>query len=155
MIVSATCCAAAGFLFHAPAPLLYLFAMVWDVAVIADSAQLSALVAHYTPRDHVGTALTIQTSLGFLLTMASIRLLPISAQAVGWQSVLVCLMPGPIFGVHALRGLQRLDEVLVQQPRVGADDRVEVGARHDRPRRRHLQHPEHGGRLGILLGLAD
>jgi MFS family permease len=105
MIVSGTCCAAAGFLFHAPAPVLYLFAIVWGVAVVADSAQLSALVAQYTPRDHVGTALTIQTSLGFLLTMASIRLLPIAAQAVGWQWVFICLVPGPVFGVIALRGL--------------------------------------------------
>jgi len=106
MIVSGACCAASGFLFHAPAPVLYLFAMVWGVAVVADSAQLSALVAQYSPRDHVGTALTIQTSAGFLLTMASIRLLPIAAQIVGWQWVFICLVPGPAFGVFALRGLR-------------------------------------------------
>jgi MFS family permease len=107
MIVSGACCAAAGFLFHAPPPLLYLFAIVWGVAVVADSAQLSALVAQYSPRDHVGTALTIQTCAGFLLTMASIRLLPIAAQAIGWQWVFICLVPGPVFGVVALRGLAR------------------------------------------------
>ena len=105
MIVSGACCAAAGFLFHAPAPLLYLFAAVWGVAVVADSAQLSALVAEYSPRDHIGTALTVQTCAGFLLTMASIRLLPIAAQAIGWQWVFICLLPGPVFGVLALRGL--------------------------------------------------
>jgi MFS family permease len=107
MIVSGACCAAAGFLFHAPAPVLYVFAMVWGVAVIADSAQLSALVAQYSPRDHVGTALTVQTCAGFLLTMASIRLLPVAAQIVGWQWVFICLVPGPVFGVLALRGLSR------------------------------------------------
>jgi MFS family permease len=105
MIVSGICCAAAGFLFHAPAPVLYLFAIVWGVAVVADSAQLSALVAQYSPRDHVGTALTIQTSAGFLLTMASIRLLPIAAQTIGWRWVFICLVPGPVFGVVALRRL--------------------------------------------------
>ncbi|MCU1382886.1 MAG: hypothetical protein JWL71_1583, partial [Acidobacteria bacterium] len=105
MIVSGVCCAIAGLVFHAPPPLLYLFAIVWGVAVVADSAQLSALVAQYSPRDHVGTALTIQTSAGFLLTMASIRLLPIAAQAIGWQWVFICLVPGPVFGVLALRGL--------------------------------------------------
>jgi MFS family permease len=107
MVVSGSCCAAAGFLFHAPPPLLYLFAMVWGVAVVADSAQLSALVAQYSPRDQVGTALTIQMSAGFLLTMASIRLLPIAAAAIGWQWVFLCLVPGPVFGVMALRGLSR------------------------------------------------
>jgi MFS family permease len=109
MMVSGVCCAAAGFLFHAPPVVLYLFAIVWGVAVVADSAQLSALVAQYSPRDHVGTALTIQTCAGFLLTMASIRLLPIAAQAIGWQWIFVCLVPGPIFGVLALRGLTRGD----------------------------------------------
>ena len=105
MIVSGTCCAAAGFLFHAPAPVLFLFAMIWGVAVVADSAQLSALVAEFSPRDHVGTALTLQTCTGFLLTMGSIRLLPVAAQALGWQWVFLCLVPGPIFGVLALRRL--------------------------------------------------
>jgi len=62
MSVSGTCCAAAGFVFHAPAPLLVVFAVVWGAAVVADSAQLSALVAEYSPRDHVGTALTIRTA---------------------------------------------------------------------------------------------
>jgi nitrate/nitrite transporter NarK len=106
MIVSGACCASAGFLFHAPAAVLYLFAIVWGVAVVADSAQLSALVAQFSPRDHVGTALTLQTSMGFLLTMVSIRLLPIVAAAIGWQWVFICLVPGPVFGVLALRGLR-------------------------------------------------
>jgi MFS family permease len=105
MIVSGTCCAIAGFLFRAPAPVLWLFAVVWGVAVVADSAQLSALVAQYSPRDHVGTALTVQTCAGFLLTMMSIRLLPVAAQAIGWQWVFICLVPGPFFGALALRGL--------------------------------------------------
>ena len=109
MMLSGACCATAGFLFHAPLPVLYLFAMVWGVAVVADSAQLSALVAQFSPRDHVGTALTVQTCVGFLLTMVSIRLLPIAAEAVGWQWVFLCLVPGPVFGVLALRGLSRQD----------------------------------------------
>jgi MFS family permease len=75
MIVSGACCAVAGFVFRAPAPILFLFAIVWGVAVVADSAQLSALVAQYSSREHVGTALTMQTCMGFLLTMVSIRLL--------------------------------------------------------------------------------
>jgi MFS family permease len=105
MIVSGACCAAAGFVFRAPPLLLFAFAVVWGVAVVADSAQLSALVAQYSPRDHVGTALTVQTCAGFLLTMASIRLVPIAAQTIGWRWVFICLVPGPVLGVLALRGL--------------------------------------------------
>lgn len=111
MVVSAACCAAAGFLFNAPGPVLILFATVWGVAVVADSAQLSALVAEYSPREHVGTALTIQTCAGFLLTMVSIRLLPIVAEAVGWRWAFLALAPGPVSGAFALRGLIRAPAV--------------------------------------------
>ena len=107
MVVSGSCCAAAGLIYQAPIVILLVFAAVWGVAVVADSAQLSALVAEFSPRDHVGTALTIQTCVGFLLTMVSIRLLPIAAQAIGWQWVFLCLAPGPYLGALALRGLRR------------------------------------------------
>jgi MFS family permease len=106
MIVSGTCAAIAGFVFHAPAPVLFVFAAVWGGAAVADSAQLSALVAQYSPRDHVGTALTIQTCVGFLLTMVSIRLLPLAAQGIGWQWVFAILAPGPFLGAWALRSLK-------------------------------------------------
>jgi MFS family permease len=105
LMASAVCCAVAGFVFNAPPAMLFLFAAVWGIAVVADSAQLSALVAQYSPRDHVGTALTIQTSAGFLLTMASIRLLPVVAQAIGWQWVFLCLVPGPVLGAFAVARL--------------------------------------------------
>jgi MFS family permease len=105
MIVSGACCAMSWLIFAAPASVIAAFAVVWGVAVVADSAQLSALVAQYSPRDHVGTALTVQTCAGFLLTMASIRLIPVLAHAVGWQWVFVALVPGPMLGALALVGL--------------------------------------------------
>jgi MFS family permease len=105
MMTSGACCALAGLVFRAPLMLLFVFAIVWGVAVVADSAQLSALVAQYSPRDHVGTALTVQTCAGFLLTMASIRLVPMAAESIGWQWVFMCLVPGPVLGAIALRGL--------------------------------------------------
>ncbi len=105
MIVSGACAAGTSLIFRAPAPILAAFAIVWGVAVVADSAQLSALVAQYSPRDQVGTALTIQTCAGFLLTMGSIRLLPVLAHAVGWQWTFLALVPGPALGAVALIGL--------------------------------------------------
>jgi MFS family permease len=105
MLVSGACAALAGAAFGAPPPVLGILAVVWGVAVVADSAQLSALVAEHSPRDHVGTALTVQTCCGFLLTMASIRLVPEIAQAEGWRWAFLCLVPGPILGALSLRGL--------------------------------------------------
>jgi MFS family permease len=106
MLVSGSCCAAAGFAYRLPLAVLLLFAIVWGVSLVADSAQLSALVAQYSPVEHIGTALTIQTCVGFLLTMVSIRLLPIAAQTIGWQWIFLCLAPGPFLGALALRGLR-------------------------------------------------
>jgi len=106
MVVSALCSASAGLWFLAPAPVLALFAIVWGVSIVADSAQLSALVAQFSPRDHVGTALTVQTCLGFLLTMASIRLTPAVSRAIGWQWAFLFLVPGPVLGALALRSVE-------------------------------------------------
>lgn len=41
-------------------------AMIWGFFAIADSARFSALVTESVPPHTVGTALTIQTPLGFL-----------------------------------------------------------------------------------------
>jgi MFS family permease len=73
---------------------------------VADSAQFSALVTDYTPRTHIGTALTLQTSAGFLLTMVSMRLVPPMSAAVGWRWAFVFLAPGPLLGALAMHRLQ-------------------------------------------------
>jgi sugar phosphate permease len=77
---------------------------VWGFSVVSDSAQFSALVAEFSPRTHVGTALTLQTCVGFLLTMASVRLLPVVAQG-GWRWAFLVLVPGPVLGALAMRKL--------------------------------------------------
>ncbi len=107
MMVSGLCSLLAGLVFGASPIWLYTLIVIWGIAVVADSAQFSALVAEYSPRDHVGTALTVQTCAGFVLTMVSIRLLPIVARSLGWQWGFVVLVPGPIFGVLAMRALRR------------------------------------------------
>ena len=105
LLASATCSALAGFFFTTPPAILFAFAAVWGFAVVADSAQFSALVSEHSGRTHVGTALTLQTSAGFLLTMASIRLLPWFAGIVGWQWVFLMLVPGPLLGAVAMKRL--------------------------------------------------
>src|SRR4030095_6624787 len=83
MAVSGTCAATIGFLFGGgPAPLVAL-ALVWGVSIVADSAQFSASIAELADRDRVGTMLTVQTALGFTLTLATIHLLPYLIDALG------------------------------------------------------------------------
>jgi len=85
--------------------LLYALIVLWGFSVVADSAQFSALVSEYAPRDHVGTALTLQTCVGFLLTMVTIELLPRVAEATSWQWASLLLVPGPVLGAWAMARL--------------------------------------------------
>lgn len=107
MIVSGTCSGLAGLTFGAAPILLYLLALVWGFAIVADSALFSALVAEYSSREYVGTALTVQMCCGFLLTMVTIRLLPFAAASLGWQWSFVFLAPGPALGIVAMLALDR------------------------------------------------
>ena len=91
---------------HVMVALLLALAIVWGFSVVADSAQFSALVSEFSPRTHVGTALTLQTCVGFLLTMASMRLVPELAARFGWQWVFAVLAPGPVLGAIAMRRLR-------------------------------------------------
>jgi hypothetical protein len=97
-------------LFGAPPAILFALVVVWGFTVVADSAQFSALVSQYASRTHVGTALTVQVSLGFLLTLVTIRLVPAVATALGWQWAFLLLVPGPVLGIAAMRALQRSEE---------------------------------------------
>ena len=121
MLISAICCAVSPFAFGGPESLLLVLVSVWGFAVVADSAQFSALVTEHTDRRHVGTALTVQTCLGFLLTMVTIRLVPLLAEAVGWRWAFLLLGPGPVAGILALRPMRDgRTESLRQDP---VDDR--------------------------------
>ena len=109
MLASAACAALTLVVFGGAPWLLYALIMVWGFAVVADSAQFSALVSEHAPREHVGTALTLQTCIGFLLTMVTIEALPRLAQATSWQWASLLLVPGPLLGALAMYRLQRAD----------------------------------------------
>jgi MFS family permease len=106
MLTSGTCALLAGVVFGAPFPVLLLFAVCWGFSIVADSAQFSALVSELSPKTQVGTALTLQISIGFLLTMVSMRLLPAVAESAGWRWAFLLLVPGPLLGAVAMRRLQ-------------------------------------------------
>jgi len=112
MLVSGSCALLVGLLFGAPLVALLPLLLVWGISIVADSAQFSAAVSELAPRDYVGTALTLQTSLGFLLTCATIYLLPMVARTIGWRWSMTLLAIGPAFGVWAMVTLRRLPESL-------------------------------------------
>lgn len=108
LCVSGACCALSGLLYGSPLWVLGALAMTWGFFVIADSAQFSTLVTESVPPHAVGTALTMQTSLGFLLTMLPMQLLPHIARSVGWRWSFTVLAIGPLVGIAAIRRLAAL-----------------------------------------------
>ena len=105
MAASGACAVIIGFTYGQSLLLLLPVALAWGFFVIADSAQFSVLVTEAVPPHAVGTALTIQTSMGFLLTMVSIQLVPPVQHVVGWRWAFVMLALGPIAGIAAIRRL--------------------------------------------------
>jgi MFS family permease len=112
MAISGSCCLFIGLLFGANPILLLIVAAIWGASVVADSAQFSACVTELGDPRYIGTALTMQTCLGFLLTAISIELIPRFVDLVGWRFAFVVLAPGPLFGVIAMLRLRGLPEAL-------------------------------------------
>lgn len=110
MAISGSCCLVIGFLFGASPILLLLVAAIWGASVVADSAQFSTCVTELGDPRYIGTALTIQTCLGFLLTTISIELIPRFVGLVGWRYAFMILAPGPLFGVISMLRLRALPE---------------------------------------------
>ena len=112
MAVSGGCALVVGLFFGGPLWALVPLLLVWGVAVVADSAQFSTAISELAPPQYVGTALTLQTCLGFLLTCATIYMLPHVASAMGWRWSVVWLAPGPALGVWAMLALRRRPEAV-------------------------------------------
>jgi MFS family permease len=108
MAVSGACALTLGWLGTAPAALVVTLALVWGFAVVADSAQFSALVTEVAPPHAVGTALTLQTSLGFLLTAGTIWLTFQLSAAWGWGVAFSLLAVGPAVGIWQMLKLKRV-----------------------------------------------
>lgn len=108
MLTSGTCALLVGWLTHAPPWLLVAIALVWGFAVVADSAQFSTLVTEVAPQDAVGTALTLQTSLGFLLTAGTIWMAAQVSARFGWGVAFSLLALGPAFGSASMARLKML-----------------------------------------------
>ena len=111
LVVSGACCLVAGAAFDAPW-LAASICLVWGFAVVADSAQFSAAVSELADPAHVGTALTVQTCLGFLLTLGTIRMVPPLVERFGWGWAFAVLALGPAFGIPSMLRLRSLPEAV-------------------------------------------
>jgi MFS family permease len=108
MLVSGSCCIIAGMLFGNYPIALFILCLIWGFTVISDSAQFSASITELGEPAYIGTALTLQTCMGFLLTMVSIRLIPVFVNWFSWQWAFSLLAVGPFFGVLSMYRLKRL-----------------------------------------------
>ena len=111
LAASGSCAALAGLFFGLDIRVTAVMVAVWSFFVIADSAQFSALVTESVPAHAVGTALTMQTCLGFLLTLFSIQLVPVIVARSGWAVAFAILALGPVAGILAIRRLAGLRSV--------------------------------------------
>lgn len=110
MAVSGACAAGIGFSPALGAAAVIAIALLWGVTVIADSAQFSASVAELAEPHLVGTMLTLQTCMGFLLTFLMIQAMPAIVTHVGWTFAFAVLAIGPVFGVLAMWRLRHEPE---------------------------------------------
>lgn len=107
MAASGACCVLAAIFFN-HFEVLVAICLLWGVSVVADSAQFSTIVSEVSDQRYVGTALTMQTALGFLLTSISIRLVADVGAAYGWRWGTLTMGIGPALGIIAMLRLQRV-----------------------------------------------
>jgi MFS family permease len=105
--MSGACCLLSPLSFGAGRPWLLAFTGVWGAAVIADSGVFSTLLSETADRRYIGTALTTQTAIGFLLTIVTIQIVPLIAGAVGWRYAFLTLAAGPVTGLFAMTTFSR------------------------------------------------
>lgn len=109
MSVSAFCSLIIGFTFGHSLWLTFMLSLIWGMSIIADSAQFSAVVTEFAEVDYVGTALTFQMSIGFLITIFSINLIPLLEKEIGWEWVFSLLSIGPILGTISMFRLKHFE----------------------------------------------
>jgi MFS family permease len=110
MAISGICALTIGALIDTRPAIVLAVGLVWGFWVVADSAQFSTIVTEVADQRYVGTAVTLQLAIGFLLTVATIWLIPALVERVGWRWAFAALAPGPALGTLAMLRLKKSPE---------------------------------------------
>ncbi|WP_276606352.1 MFS transporter [Arthrobacter sp. CAU 1506] len=102
MIVSGSCALSIGWLAGGPVWVVIAVALIWGFSVISDSAQFSTLIIEVADQRYVGSILTLQMALGYLVTVPAVWLTPLLEKSSGWGPAFVLLAMGPLVGVWAI-----------------------------------------------------
>jgi MFS family permease len=102
LLASGICCLLSPLIFTAPLGIFLVFLLFWGVVIAGDSPQFSALVVISAPKEYVGSALTIVTSIGFLITVFSIQFINSLVGTIDVKYLMLFLLPGPVFGLISL-----------------------------------------------------
>lgn len=104
---SGVCCLLSPIMFQASPKLFLAFLIFWGIVVVGDSPQFSALTAQTAPKELVGSALTIVTSIGFFITILSIQFTNFLNNLMNPRYIFFFLIPGPLIGLEYLWPLCR------------------------------------------------
>jgi len=111
MIISGSMAIVMAGLINGPLWILIPITFLWGLSVVADSAQFSAAISELSPPKYVGSALTTQTSIGFLLTFPSIHLIGLIIENQSrWALAFILLALGPVIGICSMLRLRALPE---------------------------------------------
>ncbi len=113
MVISGACAVVAGAFGDAPFAILLVICIIWGISVVADSAQFSSCVIELADPHQVGTALTLQNAIGFMIALVSIHLVPIVAESFGWWGAFAMLAIGPVLGTVAMVRLRMMPEAIL------------------------------------------
>ena len=114
MVASGTCAVLIGLAFGSSPALIVVLGIVWGVTIIADSAQFSAAISELAPPGTAGSALSLQTAVGFVFTSITIVLVGVIAPADGggWGLAFGLLALGPVAGSLAMWRLRARPEAV-------------------------------------------